>query len=105
MKSSTLVTHILLLGLSLDIAAAAPSYAATNVEAKKVREKNRRQTSKGRLPYSKRERVGVQEQQQLDHYDHRAMPWASIVILISILFFFRSFAAPFFDPLVSSCVS
>ena len=28
------------------------------------------------------------------------MSWLSIVMLLNILFFFRSFAAPFFDPLV-----
>ena len=31
----------------------------------------------------------------------RVVPWLSIVVLVNILFFFRSFAAPFFDPLVS----
>ena len=31
----------------------------------------------------------------------RVMPWVSIAILMNVLFFFRSFAAPFFDPLVS----
>ena len=35
----------------------------------------------------------------------RVLPWISIVVLVNILFFFRSFAAPFFDPLVSLCIS
>ena len=36
----------------------------------------------------------------------RVVPWISIVVLVNILFFFRSFAAPFFDPLVSTlCIS
>lgn len=38
----------------------------------------------------------------------RVVPWLSIVVLVNILFFFRSFAAPFFDPLVSKktfCIS
>lgn len=35
--------------------------------------------------------------------DRRVIPWVSIAILMNILFFFRSFAAPFFDPLVSGC--
>ena len=34
----------------------------------------------------------------------RVVPWISIVALVNILFFFRSFAAPFFDPLVSILV-
>ena len=34
--------------------------------------------------------------------DRRVIPWVSIAILLNILFFFRSIAAPFFDPLVSS---
>jgi hypothetical protein len=33
--------------------------------------------------------------------DRRVIPWVSIAILLNILFFFRSIAAPFFDPLVS----
>lgn len=37
--------------------------------------------------------------------DRRVIPWVSIAILMNILFFFRSFAAPFFDPLVSGHVS
>jgi hypothetical protein len=37
----------------------------------------------------------------LQENDRRVIPWVSIAILLNILFFFRSIAAPFFDPLVS----
>ncbi len=35
------------------------------------------------------------------HEEGRVMPWVSIGVLLIFLFSFRSFAAPFFDPLVS----
>jgi hypothetical protein len=41
------------------------------------------------------------EEEQPSASDRRVIPWVSIAILMNILFFFRSFAAPFFDPLVS----
>ena len=41
------------------------------------------------------------EEGQPSSSDRRVIPWVSIAILMNILFFFRSFAAPFFDPLVS----
>ena len=41
------------------------------------------------------------EEKQTTSSDRRVIPWVSIAILMNILFFFRSFAAPFFDPLVS----
>jgi hypothetical protein len=43
--------------------------------------------------------------QQTLESDRRVIPWVSIAILLNILFFFRSFAAPFFDPLVSCTIS
>ena len=60
------------------------------------------------LPYAKRYKQyngKKQQQQQQGGDDHRSdkrrvMPWLSVTILIFILIFFRSFAAPFFDPLV-----
>ena len=61
------------------------------------------------LPYAKRDKQyngkKQQQQQQQGGDDHRSdkrrvMPWLSVTILIFILIFFRSFAAPFFDPLV-----
>lgn len=42
-----------------------------------------------------------EEGQPSSSSDRRVIPWVSIAILMNILFFFRSFAAPFFDPLVS----
>jgi hypothetical protein len=43
-----------------------------------------------------------QKQQQQSTTDRRVIPWVSIAVLLNILFFFRSIAAPFFDPLVSN---
>lgn len=46
-----------------------------------------------------------QQQQKLQRStttDRRVIPWVSIAVLLNILFFFRSIAAPFFDPLVST---
>jgi hypothetical protein len=43
----------------------------------------------------------LQKQQQQSTTDRRVIPWVSIAVLLNILFFFRSIAAPFFDPLVS----
>ena len=49
---------------------------------------------------------GRQQQQkqklQQSTTDRRVIPWVSIAVLLNILFFFRSIAAPFFDPLVST---
>jgi hypothetical protein len=50
---------------------------------------------------------GQQQQQQKQKLqqsttDRRVIPWVSIAVLLNILFFFRSIAAPFFDPLVST---
>lgn len=42
-----------------------------------------------------------QSRQKDDTGDRRVIPWVSIAVLLNFLFFFRSFAAPFFDPLVS----
>lgn len=36
------------------------------------------------------------------HGKRRVMPWVSIAVLLIFLVSFRSFAAPFFDPLVSA---
>jgi hypothetical protein len=41
-----------------------------------------------------------QSRQKDDTGDRRVIPWVSIAVLLNFLFFFRSFAAPFFDPLV-----
>ena len=35
-----------------------------------------------------------------DTSDRRVIPWVSVAVLLNFLFFFRSVAAPFFDPLV-----
>ncbi|KAL7520746.1 hypothetical protein ACHAWX_005456 [Stephanocyclus meneghinianus] len=40
-----------------------------------------------------------QSRQKDDTGDRRVIPWVSIAVLLNFLFFFRSFAAPFFDPL------
>lgn len=58
------------------------------------------------LPHSKTKKAGKKNLGDGDHHhsdDRRAnsMPWLSIIILLNVLFFFKSFAAPFFDPLVS----
>jgi hypothetical protein len=42
------------------------------------------------------------QKQQQSTTDRRVIPWVSIAVLLNILFFFRSIAAPFFDPLVST---
>lgn len=41
-----------------------------------------------------------QQNSQHEHHERRVIPWVSIAVLLNFLFFFRSFAAPFFDPLV-----
>jgi len=95
------VTILLLFGAAFNapsrrsfVAKATPSHAATAVEARVLeRKKNRRSSSELKQPQKKRPQVPH------EHSDRRVMPWVSIVILMNILFFFRSFAAPFFDPL------
>lgn len=54
--------------------------------------------------------LGGQQQQQQQKLqrsttDRRVIPWVSIAVLLNILFFFRSIAAPFFDPLVSTILT
>ena len=52
---------------------------------------------------SKKMKLSVETSYQQDSAgdDRQVIPWVSIAVLLNILFFFRSFAAPFFDPLVS----
>lgn len=45
--------------------------------------------------------TSYQQEQDSASADRQVIPWVSIAVLLNILFFFRSFAAPFFDPLVS----
>lgn len=68
----------------------------------------RRHGSTNYVPYSKRKAGKKNRGGDGDHHsdDRRSsnMPWLSIIILLNVLFFFKSFAAPFFDPLVSISV-
>ena len=84
-------------GAPLFVAAATPRYAAA--EAREQREAWRPKVPKpkrGASPHQK-ERA---EERRPNRSDRRVIPWVSVAILVIILFFFRSFAAPFFDPLV-----
>ncbi|KAL7538174.1 hypothetical protein ACHAXR_008335 [Thalassiosira sp. AJA248-18] len=108
MTSSTLATILLLLSAASNAlnrrtfaaVASTPGHAAAAVDARVLGEgkRDRRPPSKQRrrLPYSKRKHT---EKQLDDHSERRVMPWMSFVLLMIILFLFKSFAAPFFDPL------
>eukprot|EP00580_Thalassiosira_gravida_P018562 CAMPEP_0201659352 /NCGR_PEP_ID=MMETSP0494-20130426/2169_1 /ASSEMBLY_ACC=CAM_ASM_000839 /TAXON_ID=420259 /ORGANISM="Thalassiosira gravida, Strain GMp14c1" /LENGTH=1330 /DNA_ID=CAMNT_0048136815 /DNA_START=37 /DNA_END=4029 /DNA_ORIENTATION=- len=80
---------------------------AKQLEGKKKKKKNRPtkhnnhfliQNSKKKKQWNNKFNNGQQQPPQ--HSDRRrVIPWVSIIVLMTILFFFRSFAAPFFDPL------
>mmetsp|Transcript_16000 Transcript_16000/g.29014 ORF Transcript_16000/g.29014 Transcript_16000/m.29014 type:complete len:902 (-) Transcript_16000:1417-4122(-) len=105
MPRYTLVTILLLLSVASNAptrrsfaAATTPSHAATVTEARVLerKEKNRSTYSKQELLHRSKKKRFLKRQGESDR---RVIPWMSIAILMNILFFFRSFAAPFFDPL------
>ena len=63
-----------------------------NYEWKLLKRRNQRHLSERRQQYP---------ETQHEHADRRVMPWVSMMVLLIFLSLFRSFAAPFFDPLVS----
>ena len=92
-KSTTLLL-LLLYGTEHTTTRVSALTKKKKIQASSTRTSNRSNNTKSKLfkpkQYSDRRRV---------------VPWISIFALVNILFFFRSFAAPFFDPLVSLCIS
>jgi ABC-type Fe3+ transport system permease subunit len=101
----TSLAMILLLGLFListsgmvtsDTYSATPSRHQMTTTAPMMTEQRR-----SNLESQQQQQQQQQKQQQQSTTDRRVIPWVSIAVLLNILFFFRSIAAPFFDPLVS----
>ena len=94
-----------LLLLSSSVGLPSPSLAVPDVAAPWKASPDVEQGQKfGRLLDRRRRSVNMAQEQSRDTYatkkdGKKVMPWISIVLLLKILFFFRSFASPFFDPL------
>ena len=95
-----------LLLLSSTVGLPSPSLAVPDVAAPWKASPDAEQGQKfGRLLDRRRRRsVSIAQEQGRGTYatkkdGKKVMPWISIVLLLKILFFFRSFASPFFDPL------
>mmetsp|Transcript_868 Transcript_868/g.1806 ORF Transcript_868/g.1806 Transcript_868/m.1806 type:complete len:1249 (-) Transcript_868:19-3765(-) len=104
MQSSATVTIVLLL-IALSnkpiersaVAAIPPIQAeATTLAEARVLNRKSKKNHQTEPPYSHSKKNTFQEPRDSDR---RVVPWISIAVLMNILFFFRSFAAPFFDPL------
>ena len=80
-------------GVPLVVAAKAP--ASRYAEAREAWRPKVPKPKRGASPHQKET-----EERRPNRSDRRVIPWVSVAILVIILFFFRSFAAPFFDPLV-----
>ena len=76
--------------------------AAAAAESKKLPKRENLLPLTAKHQYSQIDPKLFHHHPQYDHSDRRVIPWVSIAVLIKFLFFFRSFAAPFFDPLVST---
>jgi len=83
-------------------AAAATTTTTTTTTTTMMAEEQRRVFDYERLQAYNLGGRQQQLQQQQSTTDRRVIPWVSIAVLLNILFFFRSIAAPFFDPLVST---
>jgi biopolymer transport protein ExbD len=71
-------------------------------EQRRVFDFERLQANLDHRQHRQHQRQQQQKQRQQSTTDRRVIPWVSIAVLLNILFFFRSIAAPFFDPLVSN---
>jgi len=100
-----MVTSRFLFFVSVTVAAASASVLGVILPSQSAvsfseREENKKFKYEWKLPKSRKWlKLNDESIDDKMHGERRVMPWVSITVLLIFLFSFRSFAAPFFDPL------